>query len=351
MIEASEPTVSSLNQGDSRAAYDAVRQGGAGLIDLSARGRIRLSGSEAVPFLNGLITNDVKALAPGTWMTAAFPNVQGRLLAAIRVLNHGDHFLIDTEEVTHTKVWQLLERFTLAGDFHVTDLTSQTSLISIQGAAARTVIASKLGNAAAEVERNKITEGKTAAGIDVSVIRATHTGEEGFDLFLADPDASRVWESLIEAKAQAVGSEVLEVLRIEAGVARYGIDMDESNIVSETNLDEAVSFTKGCYVGQEIIARIKYRGHVAKKLTGLIFENGLEVKPGAKILAAGKDAGRITSVTYSPALGRPIALGYVKYDFLAPGTNVTVMQDEAEATAQVTELPLVRGGWYQDAAS
>ncbi|MDX6614520.1 MAG: hypothetical protein QOD75_3706 [Blastocatellia bacterium] len=339
------------NYGDPAAEYAAVRDGGAGLLDLSARGRIQLSGSEAVPFLNGLISNDVKALQPGSWMNAAFPNVQGRLLAAVRILNRGEHFLIDTEQATHAKVWALLERFTLAGDFHITDVTSQTGLISVQGAAAGAVIGQTLGESVSELERERIVTTQTSEGEEVSVIRATHTGEDGVDIFTNAVDSQSLWDAFRISKAQPVGVEALEVLRIEAGLPRYGIDMDETTILSETNLDDAVSFTKGCYIGQEIIARIKYRGHVAKKLTGLVFPEKIGLSHGAKVMVAGRDAGRITSVIWSPRLERTIALGYVKYDFLAPGTSVRVIQDAIEHAAEVAELPFVRGSWYAGSES
>src|SRR5438874_10490181 len=121
-------------------AYSAVRDGGAGVFDLSASGRIVVSGSEAVMFLNGLITNDMKTLAANSWMPAAFPNVQGRLLAAVRVLNLNDHFLIDTERATHSKVLDLLSRFTLAGDFRVTDATEEVATLSVQGRGAANIM-------------------------------------------------------------------------------------------------------------------------------------------------------------------------------------------------------------------
>src|SRR5882672_8949279 len=117
-----------------KSQYSAVRDGGAGLIDLSSGGRILISGSEAVMFLNGLITNDMKTLAPNSWMPAIFPNVQGRLLAAVRINHRDDGFLIDTESATHDKIVSLLDRFTMAGDFRLTDLTRQTASYSVQGA-------------------------------------------------------------------------------------------------------------------------------------------------------------------------------------------------------------------------
>src|SRR5262249_31475996 len=133
-----------------------------------------------------------------------------------------------------------------------------------------------------------------------------------------------------------------------AGLPRYGIDMDETNVVTETNLDDAVSFTKGCYVGQEIIVRIKHRGHVAKKLTGIVLTDAKPVPRNARIFSTdGKGVGRITSSTFSAKLNRAIGLGYVKYDYLTPGTEVRVIGAERETSGAITELPFVRGSWYQ----
>jgi folate-binding protein YgfZ len=329
--------------------YSAVRDGGAGVIDLSSRGLLLVSGSEAVMFLNGLITNDVKTLAVNSWMPAVFPNVQGRLLAAVRIIHRDDGFLIDTESATLETVTKLLERFTLAGDFRLTDLTSQTAMLSVQGQKAAEVMRQAFGETAANVEHQKMFTAQLENDSNVSIIRATHTAEDGFDLFVNANEARNLLESLTKAGAQPVGPDALEMLRIEAGIPRYGIDMDETNVVTETNLDDSVSFTKGCYIGQEIIARIKYRGHVAKKLTGLVFENNVVPERGAKILSSDdKEIGRITSVTFSPRLSRTVALGYVKYDYLAPGTGVKVISSEQECPAAVAELPFIRGGWYTE---
>jgi aminomethyltransferase len=332
--------------GDVLLEYASVRERGGGVIDLSDRGRIRVSGAEAVQFLNGLITNDMKTLAENSWMPAAFPNVQGRLIASVRVIRLQDGatdknvcptFLIDTEAATHEQVLKTIERFTLAGDFHVTDVTNETALLSVQGERAAEILRTALGDAAQAMGANQ------AAQIGaVTVIGASPINGTGFDLFVAAENAANIWDALHAAGARPFGYAALEILRIEAGVPRYGVDMDETNVVTEA-LDDAVSYTKGCYVGQEIIARIKYRGHVAKKLSGLEFEQAVEVEPGATITATdGKEAGRVTSVTYSPHLGRTIALGYLKYDYLNPGTRVRVMAASAEETAQVTELPFVR---------
>lgn len=328
-------------QSISLSRYGAVRDGGAGLLDLSSRGRILVSGSEAVMFLNGLITNDMKTLAPNSWMPAAFPNVQGRLLAVVRILNREDGFLIDTEAVTRQKVVQLLDRFTLAGDFRVADLTNQISCFSVQGRKAATIVG-KLLDSTVNVSRKQVSKAKFNQ-FDVTIIRATHTGEDGFDLFTDVSVAESLREDLVNAGAETVSDGTAEILRIEAGIARYGVDMDESTIVTETNLDDVVSFTKGCYVGQEIIVRIKHRGHVAKKITGITLGQRVEVQNGAKIISVdGKEIGRITSATFSPALNQTIALGYVKYDYLTPRTELVI----SGVQAIVADLPFVRGSWY-----
>jgi folate-binding protein YgfZ len=336
--------------GDPRAEYDAVRgAGGAGLIDLSARGRVVVSGAEAVQFLNGLVTNDVKALADGAWMPAAFPNVQGRLLALARVARRGDSFHFDTEPATHAAVYKSLERFTLAGDFRVRDVTEETATLSVQGAGAEGIVGAAFGAEAARLERGRVADAR-ADGAGGFLIRATHTAEDGFDLFCGAADAEKFWETLAAAGARPVGFEALEVLRVEAGVARYGVDVDETNVVLEAVPAEAVSFTKGCYVGQEIIARIHWRGHVAKRLTGMLLASNEPAPPGSRVRAAGREVGRVTSSALSPRLGRAIALGVVKYDFLAPGTEVEVVEGEGEGAsvaARVAELPLVRGSWRE----
>jgi folate-binding protein YgfZ len=325
--------------------YAAVRDGGAGLIDLSSRGRLRVSGSEATMFLNGLITNDMKTLGENRWMPAAFPTVQGRLIGAVRVARLKDGFLFDTDAESHEAVLKTVSRFTLAGDFHVKDLTSETALLSVQGKRAIEVVERVLETPISDLPRDGVLETEWQ-NTPVTVIRATHTAENGFDIVIDSDHNAQLREALFDANAQAVSPDVFEVLRIEAGIARFGRDMDETNVVTETNLDDAVSYTKGCYVGQEIIVRIKHRGHVAKKLTGLRFQTEKRTEPGTIIKSGdGKEIGKLTSTAFSPKLEATIALGYVRYEFLDPGTTV-VLEPEIEAT--IAELPFIRGSWYQD---
>jgi len=321
-------------------AYTAVRDGGAGLIDLSSRGRVLVSGSDAVMFLNGLVTNDVKSLKINSWMPAAFANVQGRLLAAVRVIHRGDGFLIDTEAETHEKVFNLLERFTLAGDFRVRDLTNDTATLSLQGKGAVDLLRSEF-DLGSGLERG--TNFSAPDGLDI--LTATHTAEPGFDIFMAAGRAGEWRDKFVGRGAVPVDDATREVLRIEAGIPRYRVDMDENTVLNETNLDDAISFTKGCYTGQEIIIRIKHRGHVAKKLTGLLLDHETALAPGAVCLAeTGDDIGRVTSACASPRLARTIALGYVKYDYLAAGNKIRIK----DTTGTVISLPFIRGGWYDN---
>jgi folate-binding protein YgfZ len=184
----------------------------------------------------------------------------------------------------------------------------------------------------------------------VTVIRATHTSEDGFDLFAGAAEAGALRDALAGAGARPAGQEALEVLRVEAGLPRYGVDASDANVVLEVvDEAEAVSYTKGCYAGQEIIARIHWRGHVAKRLAGAVFDRDAEPPSDARLrdCAQGREAGRITSSVFSPRLRRRVALALVKYDFLAPGTELKLFSGDAEVcAAHVADLPLVRGGWY-----
>ena len=337
------------NYGDTLLEYGSVRENGAGMIDLSSRGRLIVGGSEAVQFLNGLITNDMKTLVQGHWMPAAFPNVQGRLVASVRVIRLKDEpagqpvFLIDTEPATHDRVLKSIERFTLAGDFRVTDVTNQTAHISLQGNKAGTILKGLLGGEQPGLlQAQQIDWSRNNGSVQVTILRATHTSADGFDLILPAGDAAGLWEALVVAGARPAGYDALEILRIEAGLPRYGVDVDETNVVTEA-LDDAVSYTKGCYVGQEIIARIKYRGHVARKMSGIVFGRSVKVETGAVVKSAeDKEIGRLTSTTYSPHLGCTIAMGYLKYDYIAPKTAVKIAAGEQQLLAEVAELPFVR---------
>ncbi len=218
------------------------------MIDLSAaRGRIRVSGSEATMFLNGLMTNDMKALAANRWMSSVFPTVQGRLIGLVRVIRGSEtSFLIDTETASHDAVLKTISRFTMAGDFKVSDVTGETALLTVQGQGAGEIIDKVFDTRTSEIPAHGVSEIH-----ELTIIRATHTGEDGFDIFVDSSRKAELLNALETAGAQPISEDTLEILRVEAGIARFGVDVDETNVVPETNLDDAVSFTKGCYVGRK----------------------------------------------------------------------------------------------------
>lgn len=307
--------------------YEKVR-GGSGFYK-QKRGLIAVWGKEAVQFLNGLIANDVAKFESFSWISAAFPNAQGRLLAVVRVMRFDEKFLFETEEATHEKVFQNLFRFTFAGDFKVEDLSEEFSYLSIFG--------KELSNFKYKIPaENEVVAANFDDG-EGFIIRDLRSS--GFDVFLPKASVESFVNELKEAGAIEISDELYEVLRIENGLPLYNIDMDETTIVPELDLPEIISYNKGCYIGQEIIARIHFRGHVAKKLTGLIFEDAnAEIKPSDEIKSLeDKSAGKITSVTFSPKLEKTIALAFVRYDYLAEGTELKV----GDFNTKVKNLPFV----------
>lgn len=294
--------------------YEHIRTAGSGFYE-QKRGLIAVWGKESVQFLDGLISNDMKTLADGEQMLAAFPNAQGRLLAVVRVLRHGDRFLFETEESTREKLYANLFRFTFAGDFYVENLSQNYRYFTLFGSAGSV--------------RSAVAGGFFLAG------RATA------DYFIQSDSANAFRADLDDNGAAEISDDLYETLRIEAGVPKYGVDMDETTIVPELGLDGLISYNKGCYIGQEIIARIHFRGHVAKRLTGLVFEPGATttgLQPGAELTTGeAKNAGRITSVAFSPKRGKMVALAFVRYDFLAPGTELS----SGDTICTVTDLPFI----------
>ncbi len=287
--------------------YNKIRSGGTGFIEMP-RGLIAVSGKESVQFLDGLISNDMKTLEDGGQMLAAFPNAQGRLLAVVRVVRQGDSFLFETEEATREKVFKNLFRFTFAGDFFVEDVSAQFRYFELFGY----VPPVELGEGGVRYE-----------------------GGRSVGCFVGSDLAEAFLETLGELDLVLISNDVYETLRIENGIPLYGIDMDETTIVPELGLDGLISYNKGCYIGQEIIARIHFRGHVAKQLTGLTMSEPGAIATGSELTTAdGKNGGRITSVTFSPKLDKTIALAFVRYDYLTERTELLV----GDTTA--TEMPL-----------
>ena len=308
--------------------YNSIRDGRVGIYNRE-RGLFEVSGSEAVQFLNGLVTNDVSKLEDGKQMLAAFPTLKGRIFAVVRVMRRGDSFLFETEEASRQKVFENLFRFTFAGDFHLQDLSDNYKFFSTFG------------------EANKDFPNGTVNFQNDFFVPVDSV--DSFEKFQRDS----VW----------ISDELYEVLRIENGIPKYGIDMDEETVVPELNFDGMISYEKGCYIGQEVIARIHFRGKPAKQLRGLILDSHNHPAAGSRTppLEGGKfgkdstaiedaerdlvgvdlksdddkNAGTITSIAFSPKFGKTIALAYVRNAFLESGTVLKA----GDFSAKVVELP------------
>jgi folate-binding protein YgfZ len=331
--------------GDIRGEYDAIR-GAVAVIDLSAAGKLQVSGKNSVQFLNGLISNDVKSLNPGEGVLVAFPTVHGKLLALSRIYKLSEYLLLELDEINREKIFKNLSRFVPAGDFFVTDVSDQFALFSLQGPRTMELIEALTGQTADDKQYN-IGE-RQIGGTQVFIASHNRCGETGFDIFVPAEFSQKVLETIQERGiifgARRAGAEAFEIARIEAGVPREGVDAGEDYIILESELESAVSYTKGCYLGQEIIARIHWRGEPAKRLRGLLIDADQAPQPGAELFTdEGKKVGEITSSARSFALDRFIALGYVHRYHLTPGTEFVLKRNGAElGRAELVDLPFIK---------
>jgi glycine cleavage system T protein len=322
--------------------YCAVRRA-VGLLDLSNRAVLEFTGADRLSYLQGLISNDLRVAPSGEGIYAAFLSQQGKVLADCRALTTSDSFIVDFWEPLKPKILDHLHRYLVADEVEIADLTDRYAILSIQGPKSETLLEKFV---AKDQQPQKTLAHRLAqiGGVETRICRNSHTGEDGFDLMIPLADIESVARQLTEAASAYsggwVGEEAHEMLRIEAGIPRYGVDITEDNLILETGLTHAVSFNKGCYLGQEVVERIRSRGHVNKALTGLLVHGEKPPVPGCKILSAEKEIGRITSSTHSPALNSAVALGYVHRDHRSQGTQVLVRyNDEVLVNATVTELP------------
>ena len=314
----------------------------AGLIDLSYLGSIKVYGGEATQFLNGLVTNNVKTLEAGKGMRAAILTGHGKVKALCTLFNLGDVYLVINDPQTHEKVFKYLFPFSYAGDFKVEDVSEEYRTVSVQGPRAHLVMKEICFEPVPSLSEYDWVQ-TLIAGHRALVKRATHTGEVGFDILVPRSAIQDVWDFiLMKGSFHAIvpfGLRALESLRMEAGIPVYGRDVDETNMMLETGLEDAVSFTKGCYTGQEAVAMATYRGHVSKKLKGLALSGEVIPRQGDPVKKEGKEIGFVTSAMRSPTLGSVIALGYVKHGFFEPGNSVEIQSGAKAIAAIVVDLP------------
>ena len=324
--------------------YEALHQG-AGLLDRRSRGRLELIGADRRSYLQGLLTNDIEALSAGRGCYAALLTAQGRMVSDMRVSELGDRILVDLPAQTADGVSQRLADFIFSEDVEVRAARADLAHLGVYGPKASAILETVLTSSGSEslqqlsLDANQqLRFGETPA----VVVKSDDYGVAGFEIFIGVSEVAKLADAIRAAGANDVTADAVEVTRVEAGRPEFGPDMDEHTIPLEAGIEtRAISFTKGCYVGQEVIIRVLHRGQgrVARRLVGLLgtAADGPLVR-GMRIEAGNKAVGSITSAVESPRLGRPIALGYVHRDSAEPGTELQVM---AEAAGSVRRLVTV----------
>ncbi|HEX3855665.1 MAG TPA: glycine cleavage T C-terminal barrel domain-containing protein [Verrucomicrobiae bacterium] len=356
--------------GDWLAEHAALRET-AGVIDLSFRSRICLTGADRVRFLHGQVTNDVKKLRTGEGCYAVITTAKGKMESDLNIFALADELLLDFEPGLTEKIAKRLEKFIVADDVQIVDVAAHYGLLSVQGLKAQEAVRAlnlfpeiptqqlgsiKISDATlgeiylANNPRLDGTQGRAGSPLPaVGAHGVTRPTNFGFDLFIPNNSLGAVADKLIAAAKQiggrACGWTAFETARIKAGIPRFGVDMDETNIPLECGIESrAIVYNKGCYIGQEVINRIHSVGHVNKELRGLHLANDLSALAvrGDKLFHAGKEVGYVTSAVKSPTLNANIALGYVRREANQIGNELTLRTAAGESPVKIAELPFVK---------
>ncbi len=299
-----------LSFGDPEGEFRQLRQG-CGLYDLGWRAKILVTGNDRVRWMNGMVTNNIRDLPLNRGNYNFLLNAQGRIQADMYVYNRGDHLVVDTARWQVPKVLALFDKFIIMDEVEVSDASERVTGLAVQGPGARQALAAA-GLWAGELEPLEIRDaGWNGAGY--SITRMASDAAETFELWIAPEHAGRVWDALLATGVEPVGTNALEMFRVWAGIPRYGQDIRERDLPQETEQSQALSFNKGCYVGQEIVERIHSRGQVHRGLRGFMIR-GATPAPGSKLRAGDKEVGEITSALELPVNGSKtvVALGYLR---------------------------------------
>ena len=308
-----------------------------GLADISHLGRLRITGKDRVSFLNGLLTNDISQLKENKGQRSALLNSKARVLADLHLYAQPDSLLIDTGESPASHVKEILDRFIITEDVQIQDSSQDLVQLTVQGPRSSQAIKEVLGPEAQDLKQ---LEQKTLG--PSTIIARDRTGQTGYDIILPALEAEPVWHGFLlnggDLGLNPVGSQALEILRLEAGYPKYATDIDENTIILEAGFKDAINFNKGCYLGQEVVARATHIGRVNKQLVGLEVETKDSISPRSKLMSDGREAGFITSAAFSPGLGRVASLGYANREFAKEGTRVYVQLGETSIPAVVTKI-------------
>jgi len=325
--------------GDPTSEYQAVRSA-AGLYDFSHRAMLQFTGPDRLSFLQGMLSNDLRPLEMFQGQLSTILTQQGKVVADVRVLCAMNSFYLDFWEPLKEKILGHLNRYLVADEVEIRDPNEEWKILALEGPRARSIVGALFGGAElpSQLHHHSMVNFQDAP---ICVVCANHSGQGGFDLVVQTNQLESVAQRLNELGAAWVGTQAQDVLRIEAGIPRYGVDFSEENLLLEVGLEKSVSFTKGCYLGQEVVERIRSRGHVNKRLCGLLLDGVAPAMADDTLLADGSDVGKITSSVISLALQRPIALGYIQKSYWPAGTHLVVHGETADVGATVCALPFV----------
>lgn len=296
--------------------YDELRDGAAWL-DISGRGQIRVAGEDRARFLHAMTTNHIQKLTPGTGCYAFFLTEQGRILADVNVLCRHDSFLLDVEPETLRKLLDHLDKFIIADDVTLEDLTPTLATIAVEGPKSPDVLA------LAGAPTLGVGYGTNVEWGAALVARLSVTGSPGFFIIVPVAEKHEMLSKIEAAGAVHADEDAFRIVRLEHGKPRYGEDISERYLAQEANQSDAIHFDKGCYLGQEIVERLRSRGLIQRVLKPLDIDGQLPPAPRTKLQFCTAPAAEITSAAYSPGLGKVVALGYVRVEHAEPGTEMT----------------------------
>ncbi len=306
--------------GDTAAEFRALLQG-CGLIDMSWQAKLVLSGEDRVRWLNGMVTNNIRDLAPNHGVYCFLLSAQGRIQGDLAAYNRGDFLLLTTDRAQAPVIAEIFERYIIMDDVEVANIGDKLASIGVAGPAALQVLRS------ADIVVPELQPGQVAdmvwRDMGISVARSVLPQMDGYELWFASGNSGKIWDILTFTGAVPVGSDALELYRIARGVPRFGVDLRDRDLPQETGQQHALHFSKGCYIGQEIVERVRSRGNVHRMLTGFEVQ-GETPQPGTKIRAGDKEVGEITSSARVPfpAGERTLALGYLRREAAGPGEVV-----------------------------
>jgi folate-binding protein YgfZ len=321
---------------DSREEYSFARKTAA-VADKNYRAFFKFTGPDRVRYLNAVLTNNIRDLQPGQGIPSLLLNPQGHILAELETYAMADHLLVMTYAMIRERTAATLDKFIIMDDAVLEDVTEQFGVVSIEGPASSQII-SGLGGPSLELMSEFSHVETQIARISCRIVRRSPGGISGAEFIASRELLPKLWQALVDAARSngggPIGYDALSALRLEAGIPWFGYDFDETNIPQEAGLEDShISYTKGCYTGQEIVERVRSRGHVNRRRVGVAFSG--ETIPAAKtpLLAGGAEVGFVTRAAFSYALERPIGMAYIRREHNSVGNKLIWTGGEAEVIA------------------